>query len=91
MINGDVKEFVDGLYYGDERWFTYQGKEYFIQGWVKEGLFYLLLDDAKVEGEDYIWKYSGESNNEAVEEFLAAKLWNGKTFFEVEKEMTWTD
>ena len=26
MINGDSREFVDGLYYGDERFFLYNGK-----------------------------------------------------------------
>ena len=32
MLNGDVNEFVDGLYYGDERVFLYKGQKYFIQG-----------------------------------------------------------
>lgn len=32
MINGDVKEFIDGLYYGDERFFTFKGCKYFLQG-----------------------------------------------------------
>ena len=44
MINGDVKEFVDGLYYGDERWFLYHGARYFIQGWVKDREFTLVID-----------------------------------------------
>lgn len=24
MIDGNVNEYVDGLYYGDERWFLYK-------------------------------------------------------------------
>ena len=32
MINGDVNEFIGGLYYGDERFFLYDGNKYFLQG-----------------------------------------------------------
>lgn len=31
MINGDKNELVDGLYYGDECFFLYDGNKYFIQ------------------------------------------------------------
>ena len=32
MIDGDPKDFIDGLHYGDERWFVFRGTRYFIQG-----------------------------------------------------------
>ena len=44
MINGDVNEFVDGLYYGDERIFLYNGKKYFIQGYGVDGKPTLFLE-----------------------------------------------
>lgn len=44
MINGNVNEFVSGLYYGDERWFLLNNKKYFIQGWVENDKFTLILD-----------------------------------------------
>lgn len=33
MLNGNVKEFVDNLYYGAEMYYIYREKKYFIQGW----------------------------------------------------------
>ena len=35
MINGDVKDFINGLHYGDERFFIYDNKKYFIQGYIE--------------------------------------------------------
>ena len=37
MLNGDVNEFIDGLHYGDERFFLYDGNKYFLQGTVLMG------------------------------------------------------
>ena len=37
MINGDVNEFIDGLHYGDERFFLYDGNKYFLQGYCVDG------------------------------------------------------
>lgn len=39
MINGDVKEFIDGLYYGDERFFIYDDNKYFVQGYCEAETF----------------------------------------------------
>ena len=36
MINSDPKEFIDGLYYGDERFFRYDGCKYYIQGYYMD-------------------------------------------------------
>ena len=43
MIDGNVSEFVDNLYYGSEMYFVYSGKKYFIQGWVKDSIHYLTV------------------------------------------------
>ena len=32
MIDGNVNEFVDNLYYGAEMYFIFEDKKYFIQG-----------------------------------------------------------
>lgn len=44
MIDGNVNEFVDNLYYGAEMYFIFEDKKYFIQGWVKDNIHYLVLD-----------------------------------------------
>ena len=93
MIDGDVKEFVDNLYYGSEMYFLFRGKKYFIQGWYKEPFHYLVLTEEEdvdfLKG--YIWEHFSKDSAECVKAFLDAKLWDGKTFYEVENEMTWTD
>lgn len=38
MIDGNVNEFVDNLYYGSEMYFIFKGKKYFIRGWVKDSI-----------------------------------------------------
>ena len=102
MIDGDVNEFVDGLYYGDEMYFIFRGRKYFIQGWVEGSLHYLVLDydyetepfdPKKSEGNKYkyIWEYSSTDSNECVQAFLNAPLWDGKKFYDVESEITWAD
>ena len=50
MINGDAREFIDGLHYGDERFFCYKGYKYFIQGYYIDGK--PLLEMYAIESED---------------------------------------
>lgn len=93
MIDGDVKEFVDNLYYGTEMYFIFQGRKYFVQGWYKEPFHHLVLtyDDDINFVHGYIFEHCSQDSAECVKAFLDAKLWGGKTFYEVEKEMIWTD
>ena len=100
MINGNTNDFVDNLYYGTEMYFIYNKRKYFIQGWVNDALHYLVLDyDYEAERYDHqdpkcnqpIWEYSSEDAKECVKAFLEAPLWDGKTFFDVEKEIIWSD
>ena len=95
MINGNVNEFVDGLYYGDERWFMFRGIKYFIQGWVKNEEFTLELEQM----EPYLYQdrplwtktCNFDQRQEAVESFLKAPVFDGKTFWDAEQEMEWVD
>lgn len=100
MIDGNVNEFVDNLYYGSEMYFIYNNKKYFIQGWVRDSIHYLVLDyDYETEPYDpnnpdcnkYIWEYASPNSSECVQAFLDAPLWDDKTFYDVENEITWTD
>ena len=91
MINGDVNEFVDGLYYGDERIFLYNGQKFFIEGLTINGKNHLMLDRWEPESEGYIWEGESECGSYCVEDFLAAPIFDGKTFWEVEQEIEWVD
>ena len=80
MINGSAEEFIKWLHYGDERFFLYNGNKYFIQGYFKENKPMLEL---------YILE--SPDNNYPVAEFENAEIFDGKTFWEVEKDIEWVD
>lgn len=41
--------------------------------------------------DDYIWKKRGTDKSYPVKEFLESPLFDGKTFYEVEKNIEWVD
>lgn len=89
MINGNVSEFVNHIYYGDELWFKFEGEKFFLEGWNNDGILELTLFEMKENGMKYVWK--GNSKQYPAEDFLDAPIWNGKTFWEVENEIEWVD
>lgn len=91
MLNGDVQEFVDGLYYGDGRNFVYDDMEFFIQGWHIKGFCYLVLELFVPFHKATYWECLSKDNQECVNKFLEAKIFKGKSFWEVEKNITWID
>lgn len=90
MLGGNVNEFVDNIYMGQELVFIYHGQKYFLQGYQSDGTPNLYLDRWDPPGDDYIWMDIGKENY-PVEDFLAAKLWDGRSFWEAQDEMEWVD
>ena len=80
MINGDAKEFIDGLYYGDERFFNFKGCKYFIQGYYVQGRPMLKLYMLEPTDSDFEWQAISENES-----------YPGKTFWQVEQEIEWVD
>ena len=93
MIDGNVNEFVDILSRGGELWFMFRGTKYFFQGWREDnGLHTFVLETESVSHNgEYYWQTSSMRIEECIEAFLKAPIWEGKTFWEVEHEMTWVD
>ena len=89
LKNGDVREFVDHIHYGDELWFLYEGKKYFLEGWTNNGSLDLCLYEMTDNGEKHTWK--GNTTHYPVEAFLEAKIWNGKSFWDAEQDIEWVD
>lgn len=42
MINGDINEFTDKLWSGEELIYVYNGKKYFSQGYLREDKVYVF-------------------------------------------------
>ena len=89
LKNGNVQEFVDHIYYGDELWFRYKGRLYFLEGWHNENHLDLKLYEMHKNGKEYSWK--GDNKKYPVDEFINAKIWNDKTFWQVEQDIEWVD
>lgn len=91
MINGNIDEFMDKLWDGEELIYTYNGKKYFSQGYnLDNGVYRLELQLWEPYG-DVLWFTEGISRQDSVESFLKAAVFDGKTFWEVEKSIEWVD
>ena len=91
MINGNVNEFIAGLHYGDERFFLFRGKKYFLQGYFKDNTPMLELYILKPSDSDFEWRAFSNDNNYPVSEFENSKIFDGKSFWEIENEIEWLD
>ena len=91
MINGDVKEFISGLHYGDERFFLYNSKKYLVQGWNENEKLMIVLYTIEDPCDDYEWQAVSDNGNYPVAEFEEAKIFDGKSFWEIEKDIEWVD
>ena len=90
MINGDVKEFVDSIHYGDELIFVYNDEKFFLQGLFLKGKHNLYLTKWEPQPNNFYMEFIGDDKY-PVEDFLNVKLWDGRKFWEAESEMEWVD
>ena len=92
MINGNVSEFVDHIHYGDELVFLFHNQKFFLQGFLEEnGRYVLYLDRWDPPSNTYIWTSRGDTHSYPVDDFLAAAIWEGKSFWDVEAVIEWVD
>lgn len=95
MIDGNVNVFFDNMYHGDEFNISYRDKQYFIQSYFLDFQTYIheiVVRQANPEiAEDKIFECKSNNPQQNIENFQNAKIFNGKTFWEVEQEITWLD
>lgn len=92
MIGMTINEFMDKIYYGSEIEFQLGKVTYFIQGYKKNNKFHLTVDywnktDGTEPEHDYLFSIQCSTSQECVEEFTTAKIFEGKTIYEVEKNI----
>ena len=52
----------------------------------------MVLDDMSEDHEDdYIWECHAPTMNDCAETFLNAPIWHDQCFFQIEKDVKWTD
>ena len=93
MKNGDIKEFLDLLYLGQDLVFVFHGQKFFLEGWFDKGESTMALDivSSEVPFSGYVWEYTAKTMKECADAFLAAPIWEGKEFLQVESEVEWTE
>ena len=65
---------------------------YCFEGWYKDGKARLVLDNVNIEPfSGYVWEYDAPTMKECADAFLAAPIWDGKEFLQVESEVEWTE
>lgn len=97
MKGNSLNQFVSDMleFLGPEKEFTCGNKYYIIQGdrlqpgsnitGLRVDVYENINDDAGEFIEDYF--FPGEKNDECFEKFVKAKIFDGKTFYEVENDI----
>ncbi len=91
MINGNPYEFINTIYTCQDIIFAYQNIQYWFQGYMTDDSVHMEVFQYKPAQDGYIWEYNGDSISEGQEAFQRALIFNGKTFWEAEKEIEWID
>ncbi len=96
MEGGNVNEFLDSITYQDTA-VLFRGKRYCFNPISP------ISEESQYAWDIYIWSgkhdedeipvasFAGKSPEECLKKFLASPIWDGKTFWEAEQEMTWVD
>ncbi len=95
MIDGNAKEFISKLSYEDH-YAVYNGKKYFFNGCqTAKGddgrIIKVTLEIYDLDAGKTVFSTSKPSAEECISEFENAKMWDGKSFWDVEQEMQWVD
>jgi hypothetical protein len=95
MIDGNAKDFIEKLYYEDH-YVIFDNNKYFFNGCQtrkdSDGkIISVKLEVYNISTNETIFSAIKASASECVEAFEDSAIWNGKSFWEVETDMTWVD
>ena len=95
MIDGNVYDFIDKLSYEDH-YVIYDGEKYFFNGCQvskdnQGNIISVVLEIYNLTQKVTIFSTEQLSVADCISTFEEAKIWNGKSFWEVEQLMQWVD
>ena len=94
MEGGRVNDFIDAFSYQSVA-VMFNGEKYFSDGVTTKAdgkySFFIIKVDANGEFLADVFEYEGDTITDCIVAFENAPIWNGKTFYDVESEMTWVD
>lgn len=93
MIGMTISEFMTKVYYGDEIEFIKNDTTYFVQGFYEDRLYHLTVDywnktDGTEPEHGYLLSLHCASQQERLSQFEQAPIFDGKTIYEIESEIT---
>ena len=93
MINGNIEDFLDMIYYGEDVYLIYKGNRLFIDGWKDDGKYTLRMIDfgSKNKKSTFNFEITNIDKNEVIKDFLNKKIWDGKTFYEEVENIEWSE
>ena len=88
MLGNDLNEFIDDMYHNPEKEIVYCGKRYMISGYVDETCELYTLEVYTIEKDSKeLFKFTSKVRYDCVEQFEKAKIFDGKTIYEAEKDI----
>ena len=95
MINGNANNFIDHSTY-EEVAVMYNDNKYFFRGLLydkKTHNHYYAIDlwDEHDHYVETVYRATAESADECMQQFLSAPIIDGKSFWELEKDMEWIE
>ena len=90
MKGKTLRQFIDDLYYNAETEFILDGKKYIISGWLNEDDTYTVALYSIEENSRELFSCTSGSRQEVVESFEAAKIFDNRTIYDVERNITVT-
>lgn len=86
-MNGKpISDFISDLYYNPEMEFLYKNMRYIISGYIESDKYTLELYN--ISQNKCLFKTTNIKREVCVEQFEEAAIFNGKTIYEAEKEIT---
>ena len=88
MKGNDLNEFIDDMYHNPEKEISYCGKRYMGTGYVDETSEFYTLEVYTIEKDcKELFKFTSKVRYDCVEQFEVAKIFDGKTIYEAEKDI----
>ena len=93
MKDGDVNDFIDHSTY-EEVAVMYEGNKYFFRGLIWDSSIAKFVYEIEYWGDkitETVYRATAESADECMKQFLSAPIIDGKSFWELEKDMEWIE
>lgn len=88
MLGNDLNDFLNDMYYNPEKEIVYDKQRYMVVGYIDEtGELYTLGVYTIEKNSKELFKCTSKERSECVEAFEQAKIFEGKTIYEAEKDI----